>query len=91
MSREAISKILVEIPELENLPKSTQTLATYAEEGWTAHAIVDTLCSQNTRRNDGRVFCVLGGVPGLEQPFGFVPFHFGQNVVVQCGTGVGVA
>jgi hypothetical protein len=35
MSREAISDISVQFSDLEKLPKSSQTLATYAEEGWT--------------------------------------------------------
>ena len=35
MSQKAVSDILVEFPELEKLLKSAQTLATYAEEGWT--------------------------------------------------------
>ena len=35
MSQDAVSLILREFPELEILVKSAQTLATYAEEGWT--------------------------------------------------------
>ena len=42
-------------------------------------------------RSDGRVSLCLWVVPGLEQPFGFVPFNLTENVIVQRSAGVGVS
>jgi hypothetical protein len=52
--------------------------------------------SQEQKKTPGAMMagclCVPVGLgPGLEQPFGFVPFNLTENVIVQRSAGVGVA